>query len=74
MIFLSRNPPDQDSDSEDHTLDLKLSDDLEKIVIKKVSAKYNAVTMNTIREYTVNCPNLQFLMDCIRERNWKQHI
>ena len=30
--------------------------------------------MNTIREYTVNCPDLQFLIDCIRKRSWKQHI
>ena len=72
--FLSRNPPDPDPDSEDQTLDLKLSDDLEKIVIKKVYTRYNPITMNTIREYTVNCPDLQFLMECIRKRNWKQHI
>ena len=30
--------------------------------------------MNKIREYIVNCPALQFLMDCIRKRSWKQHI
>ena len=45
---MSRNPPDQDLDSKDQALDLKHSNDLEKIIIKKVSAKYNAATINAI--------------------------
>ena len=46
--------------SEEQNVDLTLSDDLERIVIKKVQAKYNKITMNTIRDATINCPDLQF--------------
>ena len=58
--FLSRNSEQQSVDSEEQNVDLTLSDDLEQIVIKKVQAKYNKITMNTIRDATINCPDLQF--------------
>ena len=58
--FISQNSKQQSVDSEEQNVDLTLSDDLEWIVIKKVQAKYNKITMNTIRDATINCPDLQF--------------
>ena len=52
---------------------MTLSDDLERIIIKKIHAKYNKITINTIRDATINCPDLQFLLKCIRQRNWKRY-
>ena len=70
--FLSRNPPIPDPNSIEETLDLTLSDDLEKAVVKRVQEKHNPVTMNTIRESTLRSPNLQFLLSCIKEDSWKR--
>ena len=72
--FLSRNSEQQSVDSEEQNVDLTLSDHLERIVIKKEQAKYNRITMNTILDATINCPDLQFLLKCIRQRNWKRYI
>jgi hypothetical protein len=60
--FLSRNPPPVDPNSPDQTLDLGLSDDLEKACVKKVQEQHSKITMYTIRNATINDPSLQFLL------------
>ena len=71
--FLSRNPPPPDLNSAEELLDLTLSDDLERAVVRRVQEHHAPITMQTIREATVNSPDLQFLLDVIRKGTHKQH-
>ena len=70
--FLSRNPPPPGEDSPDQNLDLNLTDDLERAVVKAVRQSKNPVCMNTIRDETLSDPDLQFLIDCLKKGNCKQ--
>ena len=71
--FLSRNAPPPDPNSEEEKLDLELSDDLEVAVVKKVRQQHNPITMTTIRSFTLNSPDLQFLIHTIRTNSYKQN-
>ena len=70
--FLSRNPPKPDPNSIEEKLDLKLSDDLERAVVKRVRQQHNPITMNTIRDSTIKSVDLQFLLNCLKDGSWKR--
>ena len=72
--FLSRNAPEPDPTSEDQMAELSLSDDLEMAVVRKVQSQHSEVTMNTIRQATIQSEELQFLIRNIRKGSWKRFI
>ena len=43
-------------------------------VVRKVRSQHNEVTMNTIRQATIQSEELQFLIRNIRKGSWKRFI
>ena len=72
--FLSWNPPPTtEEEAADQDAKLQLSDDLERAVVKSVREQHNNVTMNTIRQETIESEDLQFLIKHVKNGTWKRY-
>ena len=72
--FLSPNPsPPTEEETAEEDTELQLSDDLERAVVKSVREQHNNVTMNTIRQKTIEREDLQFLIKHVKKGKWKRY-